>query len=81
MVGLSYKVLFFGTTQAAELHQFLLYSKVWEKIAVVNGLLLRGKRIIITGSDTGEDGSILQQMCIELAHKGHTSGTCTKQLL
>ena len=57
------------------------FTKVWQELTVVDGLLLRGKPIVVPDGNLGEDCGTLHQWCVELAHKGHQGTAGTKQLL
>ena len=63
-----------------ELH-LAQYTIVWQELTVVEGLLMRGERLVVPEYDPGNDQGTLRQWCVELAHEGHQGSPGTKRLL
>ena len=57
------------------------YTHVWPELAVVDGLLLRGERLVVPDANLGDECGTLRQWCVELAHEGHQGAPGTKRLL
>lgn len=63
---------------SSSLHQ---YRTVWPELSVLDGLVMRGDRIIIPQADLGEEVGNLRQWVVELAHEGHVGGAAAKRTL
>ena len=64
--------------QDSQLHQYL---KVWPELSVLDGLVMRGDKIVIPQADLGKEEGTLRQWVVELAHDGHVGGPATKRTL
>ena len=54
---------------------------VWNELAVVDGLVLRGDRIVIPDGELGNDVGNMRQWVVELGHEGHQGTDAIKRLL
>jgi hypothetical protein len=57
------------------------YTAVWSELAVVDGLVLRGDRIIIPDGQLENDEGNMRQWVVELGHEGHMGTNAIKRLL
>ena len=63
---------------SSPLHQ---YRTVWSELSVLDGLVMRGDRIVIPQADLGDEVGNLRQWVVELAHEGHVGGPAAKRTL
>ena len=63
---------------ASTLHQ---YRNVWQELSVLDGLVMRGDKIVIPQADLGNEVGNLRQWVVELAHEGHMGGPAAKRTL
>ena len=57
------------------------YNKVWNELTIMDGIVLRGDRIVIPASDLGNDVGNLRQWVVELGHEAHMGTPAIKRLL
>jgi hypothetical protein len=57
------------------------YKPVWGELSIVDGLLMRGERLVVPDYHLGHDIGTLRQWCVELGHEGHQGAAGTKRLL
>ena len=57
------------------------YTSVWNELAVINGLICRGERLVIPQGDLSEDEGTLREWVVDLGHSGHMGMAATKRLL
>ena len=65
-------------TQDSPLHQ---YHKVWPELSILDGLVLKGDKIVIPQTDLGGEEGDFRHWVVELAHEGHVGGPATKRTL
>ena len=65
-------------SQDSQLYQ---YHRVWAELSILDGLVMRGDKIVLPQADFGEGEGTLRQWVVELAHEGHVGGPATKRTL
>lgn len=57
------------------------YTSVWEELSVVDGMILRGERIVIPNGHVPQYETNIRDWVVDLGHSGHMGVTATKKLL
>ena len=57
------------------------YTSIWDELSVVEGLVLRGERIVIPNGHVPQYDTNIREWIIDLGHSGHMGITATKRLL
>ena len=61
--------------QDSQLYQ---YHKVWPELSILDGLVMKGDKIVIPQTDLGGEEGDFRHWVVELAHEGHVGGLATK---
>ena len=61
--------------------KLLPYIRIWSELSVLDGLVMRGERIVIPDADLGYDVGNMRQWVVELGHEGHVGAEAAKRLL
>ena len=61
--------------------KLLPYIRIWPELSVLDGLVMRGERIVIPDADFGYDVGNMRQWVVELGHEGHVGAEAAKRLL